>query len=541
MRGRKDGWVVVISWRREIIMRLALAGAWLLGMSVAAMGASPLQVKTDKGVVEGLLTADGKVAAYKGIPFAAPPVGELRWQPPQPAAAWKGVREAKEFGAHCIQASTASDMRFRDPGPGEDCLTLNVWVPADAKPGSLPVMVWIFGGGFQGGGTSEWRQDGQFLARRDVVVVSMNYRLGIFGFFAHPGLTAESAHHASGNYGLMDQAAAIAWVARNIGVFGGDAKNITIFGESAGSMSVSAQMASPMANGLIAKAIGESGGALYGAGPATPTREASEQSGAEFGERVLHAATVAELRKVPAEELRWAEMDKGNVAPRFVPNVDGYFLPESVAAIYAAGKQAHVPLLAGWNADESRDGALKPKLPTMESLKALAEKEFGTDADKFLAAYPAMTDDEAVLAAGDFAGDKFIEYSTWRWLEAQVKTGSKPVYRYRMDLGSPGDRYHVASLGAFHSDDIEYVFGALDSRLNTTMRPEDRAVSDQMGAYWTNFAKTGDPNGPGLPQWPVYGSEQWMVMHLDATSTAKPDDHRARYMFLDSVWGKPRN
>ena len=523
-------------------MRFGVFGVWLLGMSVMAMAANPLQVKTDKGVVEGGLTTDGKVVAFKGIPFAAPPVGELRWQPPQPAAAWKGVREANEFGAHCIQAAVYNDMRFRDAGPSEDCLTLNVWAPAGAKRGSLPAMVWIYGGGFQGGGTSEPRQDGQFLAHRDVVVVSMNYRLGIFGFFAHPGLTAESAHHASGNYGLMDQAAAIAWVARNIAEFGGDAKNITIFGESAGSQSVSLQLASPMAQGLIAKAIGESGGALYyDGGPRDQLREVSEKEDAEFGEKLLHAMTVAELRKVSAEELRWAEMDKAHGAPTFRPNVDGYFLPERTATIYAKGKQAHVPLLAGWNADESREGVMKPVPPTMESWRAQAAKEFGADAHGLLAAYGAASDDEAVRAAGDYAGDKFIEYATWRWLEAQVKTGGKPVYRYRMDLVPPVDRFHDSGAGVFHSNDIEYVFGVVDSRLDMTVRPEDRALSEQMGAYWTNFAKTGDPNGPGLPQWPVYGPEQWMVMHLDATSAAKPDDHRARYLFLDSIWGKPRN
>ena len=256
---------------------LSLAAPFLalsLLTTAAAQAAHPadaLQVKTTNGVIEGTLTNKDQIRAFKGIPFAAPPVGNLRWQPPQPAANWKGVRSAKDFGSHCIQSSGYPDMIFHDPGPSEDCLTLNVWTPANAKPGTLPVMVWIYGGGFSSGGTSESRQDGQFLAARNVVVVSMNYRLGIFGFFELPELTAESPHHASGNYGLLDQTAALAWVKNNIAAFGGDPNNVTIFGESAGSISVSAQMASPLAKGLFAKAIGESGGALYGSDPAAPT------------------------------------------------------------------------------------------------------------------------------------------------------------------------------------------------------------------------------------------------------------------------------
>ena len=256
------------------VKRVSSALAVLFSIATYAHAAgSPTTVKTDKGKVEGALTTDGKVVTFKGIPYAAPPVGNLRWQPPQAAAKWGGTRAAKDFGSHCIQSSGYPDMTFHDPGPSEDCLTLNVWTPVGAKKGSLPVMVWIYGGGFVSGSTSENRQDGQFLAHRNVVVVSMNYRLGIFGFFSHPELTAESAHHASGNYGLMDQSAALEWVKRNAAAFGGDPKNITIFGESAGSFSVSSQMASPLSKNLIAKAIGESGGAFYSGGLRYPTRE----------------------------------------------------------------------------------------------------------------------------------------------------------------------------------------------------------------------------------------------------------------------------
>jgi len=516
---------------------------WSLGAFVfaaTAFAANPLEMKTDKGKVEGAFTADQQVRAFKGIPYAAPPVGELRWQAPQPAAKWKGVRDAKEFGAHCIQTSGYPDMVFHDSGESEDCLTLNVWTPAKAQ--GLPVMVWIYGGGFSSGGTSEARQDGQYLAHRGVVVVSMNYRLGIFGFFAHPELTAESPNHASGNYGLMDQTAALRWVKENIAAFGGDPDNVTIFGESAGSISVSMQMASPLAQGLFQKAIGESGGAFLAGRPTMPDREAAEKRDVAFAERSFGTSKLADLRKLSADELVKAAKAKGGSPVAFWPDVDGYFLPEPVQAIYAAGKQAHVPLLAGWNKDEARGAVILAKVkPTAESFKAEAEKMFGETADEFLKVYPAATDAEAVESAGDLAGDRFIVYSTWRWLESQVETGGSPVYRYRLDLGSPGDKFHPKVIGAFHSDDIEYVFGTLDSRQQAVWRPEDRALSDQMQQYWTNFAKTGDPNGTGLPKWPAYNSsDDWMVMHLDATSEAKLDNLRARYLFLDSVWGKAK-
>jgi para-nitrobenzyl esterase len=503
-----------------------------------------LRIKTDKGEVEGELTADKQVRAFKGIPYAAPPIGDLRWQPPQPAARWGRTLPAKDFGSHCLQSSSYNDMVFRDPGASEDCLTLNVWTPAKAKSGSLPVMVWIYGGGFSAGSTSEARQDGQFLARRDVIVVSMNYRLGIFGFFAHPELTAESPHHASGNYGLLDQLAALAWVRDNIAAFGGDPSNVTIFGESAGSISVSAQMASPMARGLFAKAIGESGGAFPGPRPSFEPREAVEQRNMAFAQAAFHATSLAELRKLPAEAILAAATAKTTPPPpRFAPDVDGYFLPDSVSNLYAAGHQAHIPLLAGWNADEARGQVLLAKTPTtVDSFTAAAQAEFGDNAQKFLQVYPATTDAEALASAGDYASDRFIAYSTWRWLEAQADTGQSPTYRYRFDLGSPGDKNHPALIGAFHSDDIEYVFGTLDSRPEAAWRPEDRKLSDQIGTYWTNFARTGDPNAPGLPNWPTYNAAgQWQVMHLDTTSAAKPDTERARYVFLKEIWDKPKN
>jgi para-nitrobenzyl esterase len=520
-----------------------LAFVLLVAAPLAAYASNPLIIKTDKGKVRGALTTDNQVRAFKGIPYAAPPVGDLRWQPPQPAAKWKGVRDATQFGNHCMQSITYSDMVFHDPGPSEDCLTLNVWTPVNAKKASLPVMVWIYGGGFAAGGTSEARQDGQFLAHRNVVIVSMNYRLGIFGFFVHPGLAAESPHRASGNYGLMDQNAALEWVQKNIANFGGDPHNITIFGESAGSFSVSSLMASPLSEGRFQKAIGESGGAFYSSGLGYQPRKVREQRDMKFAQAAFGTTNLADLRKIPAKKLLTEDLAKSKQDHiHFGPDVDGWFLPESVPAIYAAGKQAHVPLLAGWNADEARDVVIYAKSPvTAESFRLKAEAEFGAAAPEFLKLYPANTDAEAVRSAGDFASDRFIVYSTWRWLEAQVKTGDAPVYRYRLDLAPPTDKYHPDHIGVFHSDDIEYVFGALDSRAGAVWRPEDRKLSNEIGAYWTNFARTGDPNGDSLPKWPTYNAvDGWQVMHLNAVSKAMPDDLRARYLFLDKEWGDPK-
>jgi para-nitrobenzyl esterase len=430
-------------------------------------------------------------------------------------------------------------MVFRDSGPSEDCLTLNVWAPAEKTSPALPVMVWIHGGGFVEGGSSEPRQDGEHLARKGVIVVSMNYRLGIFGLFALPSLAAESPKHASGNYGLMDQAAALEWVRRNIAAFGGDPAKVTIFGESAGSISVSAQMASPLSKGLFAGAIGESGGALTGPGLTFLSLSESEQRGQEFAQSAFKNSTVVFLRSVSAADLLKAASTASHSDGIFWPNVDGDFLTESVPAIYAAGNQAHVPLLAGWNKDEGSGEVLdQPEKPTPESLRAMAISRFGAKAPDFVKVYAASNDAGALRAAEDFSGDDFIAYATWEWIEAQVKTGNAPVYRYRFDLGSPGDPFHPAAIGAFHSDDIEYVFGTLDSRQGAQWRPEDRKLSELMQTYWTNFAKTGDPNGAGLPAWPTYNSAgKWQVMHLDAISAARPDQHRDRYLFLQQVWG----
>lgn len=509
--------------------KIALA---LLAMAMCARAAE--QVKTEGGLVEGERNSQTKVSVFKGIPFAAPPVGKLRWQPPQPAATWEGVRQAKAFGPRCMQGAIFSDMIFRDAGPSEDCLYLNVWTPAESASAHLPVMVWIYGGGFQAGAASEPRQDGEHLAQKGVVVVSMNYRLGVFGFLAYPELSKESGHGSSGNYGLMDQTAALQWVHKNIAAFGGDPGNVTIFGESAGSMSVSGQMASPTAKGLLQKAIGESGGCFPLTGPMTDLAK-SEAAGAAFA-KSIGATSLQDLRAKGADELLAASV--ADKSARFWWNIDGYFFPEDPVAIYASGRQAHVPLLAGWNKDEQSAGSFFAKSEmTKENFESIVRKDFGSFADQILAVYPYQSAQEMQDSARDLASARFITYATWKWLGQQVATGESPVYRYYFEQAPPVPEGEQTR-GAYHSADIKYVFGTLDSeKLKWTQT--DRNTSELMGNYWTNFAKKGDPNGPGLPQWPLYQkADGYSVMHLGGASNAdvgraQPDLQRNQFEVLD--------
>jgi para-nitrobenzyl esterase len=512
---------------RALILALVAAGI------SAVAGADPLKVKTEQGQIHGKLLNSGegenKVRAFLGIPYAAPPIGELRWKAPQHAAKWKGVRDATNFGAHCAQNHVFDDMIFQDSGPSEDCLYLNVYAPADASSKSgLPVMFWIHGGGYSGGSGDEPRHNGDFLPTKGVVLVTINYRLGVFGFLATPDL-AKEAGGAAGNYGLMDMVAALDWVKKNILQFGGDPGNVTIFGESAGSSAVSTLMAAQPARGLFQKAIGESGGGLdVGArGPeAQAEREKQEQAWVEsLGAANGGATSLVALRAMPTDEILAAAAKTD--APRFPVVVDGRLLTEPVADTYSAGKQAHVPMIAGWNRDEFFFPSLGM---TADKWKATAATKFGDRASEFLAAYPGDSDEQAVRSAIDYGSDTFIAFSTWKWVQAQVKTGDAPVYRYHLELAASPSKFHPGSY-AFHSDDIEYVFGTLDTRPGAVWRPEDHKLSEEMMDYWTNFAKTGDPNGAGLPEWPRFDKTSELI-HLDSTITASPDTTQARYEFL---------
>lgn len=489
------------------------------------------RVRTESGLIEGKASSDGKVQVFLGIPYAAPPVGPLRWKEPEPVKSWDGIRPATEFGARCMQGRIYDDMVFRDSGPSEDCLYLNVWTPSISAKAKLPVMVWIYGGGFQAGATSEPRQDGQFLAHRGVVVVSMNYRLGVFGFLAHPELTKESPHHSSGNYGLLDQATALQWVKRNIAAFGGDPDNITIFGESAGSFSVSAQMASPLAKDLIRHAIGESG-AFFGRTLEIRPLAHAELEGTKFG-ATLGADSVAKLRALPAQEVLDAAMKNSTL--HFRADVDGYFFPRTPVEIYRHGEQAHVPLLAGWNRDEgSYQQFFDKEEISKQSFVKKVTRDYGDEAPEILRLFPAVTEDQLKLSAGQLNTADFIAYGTWKWMEYQ-KTAA-PVYRYRFDQAPPPDpQFPDRSKEplAYHSAEIEYVFGTLDWK-KLPWTDADRRVSELMQTYWTNFAKTGDPNGKALPKWPAYSQQdKHPVMHFDVSSQARPDGQREQYLALD--------
>jgi para-nitrobenzyl esterase len=516
---------------------------WTLTLLPASLWSQPLthvQVRIADGILEGVESADGAVRTFKGIPFAAPPVGLLRWKAPQPEVPWTGVREAVDYGPRPMQGVVFPDMAFNDVGPSEDCLYLNLWMPASPRPDKLPVMVWIFGGGFAAGSTSEPRQDGGNLSKKGVLVVSANYRLGAFGFLAHPELSRESGHAASGNFGLLDQVAALQWVHRNIAAFGGDPDNVTIFGESAGSFSVSALMASPLARGLFQRAIGESGAFLGWRLRALPLAEA-EQAGVRFARVVTGRDSLDALRAVPAPVLLAASLkDWGG---RFWPVDDGYVFPADAREIYARGEQAHVPLLAGWNRDElAADPYFGQAPPGLAAYVAIAKKTFGTQADGFLKAYAAATDAQAIRCAQDYESDQIIAYGTWKWLELQRQTGGSPVYRYAFDqtlplpIGAPPGTVPTAP----HASEIAFVFRVLSSK-NLPWRPEDHAVSELMASYWTQFAKTGDPNGPGLPPWPRYrDADGFQVLRIGARTEARPEAHRDRYLFLDQLSDPPR-
>ncbi len=548
--------------RFGIILNFMLAGLLLSPLAEAQTKASGTlasnQAKTANGLVEGTLEKSG-IRAFKGVPFAAPPVGDLRWREPQPVKNWQGVRSTKNFGPRAMQLAVFGDMGFRSDGMSEDCLYLNVWTPAKSDKERLPVLVYFYGGGFVAGDGSEARYDGESMAQKGIVAITVNYRLGAFGFFAHPELTKESPHKSSGNYGYMDQNAALRWVQQNIAAFGGDPAKVTIAGESAGSISVSAQMATPLSKGLIAGAIGESGALVNSSLDPMPLSEA-EALGSKFAGS-LGAGSLAALRAIPAQQLLEAAGKPG--AARFVSTIDGYFFPKSPAAIFAAGEQVKVPLLAGWNSEEMNYMFLMGgEKPTVENLNKVVQKIYGERSDEVLQVYKATTDEEALQAATDLAGDRFIAYSTWKWMDLHSQTADKPVYRYLFsrprppmvpEMGNasaglaggvvkeedPNALKMPPARGAVHAAEIEYAMGNLDSNKVYAWTAEDRKVSEVMQNYFANFIKTGNPNGKGLPTWPaIKKGGQVQVMHLDVKTEAKPDRQRARYEVLDKLQKK---
>ena len=529
----------------------------LFGLSAVAQNP---RVKTINGVVEGTIDSTG-IHSFKGIPFAQPPIGNLRWKEPQSVKNWNGALKADHFGPNAMQKNVFGDMKFRSSKMSEDCLYLNVWTPAKSSKDKLPVLVYFYGGGFVAGDGSESRYDGESMAQKGIVAITVNYRLGVFGFLSHPELTKESIHHASGNYGLLDQNAALRWVQKNIAAFGGDPKRVTIAGESAGSISVSAQMASPLSKNLINGAIGESGAMIAPTLPAIPLADA-EKNGITFGQKT-GAATLADLRAMPAEKLLDLASKPGN--PPMPAVVDGYFLPKPVADIFAAGEQAHVPLLAGWNSAEIPYQALMGRdAPTPENYAKKIKQLYPNDTAAVLKLYPGTTQEQVLESATKLASDRFIVYSTWKWAELQAKTGGNPVYCYIFSHPRPP---MVASMGnakaglaggvikgganetpskmpppfagAAHASEIEYAMGNLNSNKVYAWTPDDYKVSATMEDYFANFIKTGNPNGTGLPEWPANKEGSiTQYINIDVNTVAQKADDRPRYLFLDQQYSK---
>ena len=496
------------------LLAAALVALLMLGPSAAPAQTTGPTVAIEAGRLAGTLD-DAGMRVFRGIPYAAPPVGDLRWREPQPVASWGGVRDAREFGDRCKQSPFPPSTPLGGGGLSENCLFLNVWAaPAAAR---APVLVWIHGGGFSNGYSNAVGFDGDAFAQKGLVFVSINYRLGAFGFLAHPALTQESPHKTSGNYGALDQIAALQWVRRNIAAFGGDPNNVTIFGESAGSVSVSVLTASPLAKGLFQRAIGDSGAGLGSTVDTLPVKTLAqqEQRGVAFAS-LLHARTAAELRAIPADQIVDAgEHGAGTLflAGRFAPAIDGYLLRETPERSFARGAQNNVSLLTGWNIREGLLFALldptgasavgcKPVWAGARTVTAFtdqANRSFGAAAPAFLELYPHATDVETSASAENIVGDLAIDWATWKWADLQSKNGKTSVYTYLFAKVPPAEYpLHAAT----HGSETPYAFDNLKTR-KWSWDPADVQIAHIMSSYYANFARTGDPNGPGLPPWPA--------------------------------------
>ncbi|GAB3280123.1 carboxylesterase family protein [Larkinella harenae] len=481
----------------------------LLGVG-PARAQQPTPVSVEGGRVQG--TVEEGLAVYRGIPFAAPPVGDLRWKAPQPVVKWEGVRETKKFAPAPMQGGNPPS------GKSEDCLYLNVWSPAKSARDRLPVLVWIYGGGFSFGSTSEPVYNGEKLAKKGVILVSIAYRVGPLGFLAHPELSNENAQRVSGNYGLLDMIAGLKWIQNNIAAFGGDPGKVTIFGESAGGIAVSMLCASPLAKGLFHGAISQSGGSF---GPSRPTTypgenmkrlRQAEKEGEAYAQKA-GASSLAELRKMDADKL-----PGGWGVGSAWPIVDGYVVPDDQYKLYEAGKYNHVPVLVGYNSDEGASFS-PPKTPQeyIESTK----KRYGKFADELLKAYPVGANN-VPKTARDLMRDAAFGWHTWSWARLQAKTSKSKVFYYYFDQHPdyPADSPKAGS-GSGHGQEVAYVFENLNPS-NPQTTKTDLAISDAMGTYWTNFAKYGDPNGKGVPQWPVFNETKPTVMYFSQTPKPGP-------------------
>lgn len=518
--------------------------------------AFPVQLTIANGTIEGEFDIKTNIQSFKGIPFAQPPVGDLRWKAPQPLTNWTGVKQTKKFGPRAIQSNVFGDMGFRSDGMSEDCLYLNVWSPAKSANEKLPVLVYFYGGGFAAGDGSESRYDGENMAKKGIVTLTVNYRLGIWGFFSHPELTKESQNRASGNYGLLDQNAALKWVQANISKFGGDPKRVTIAGESAGSIAVSAQMASPLSKGIIAGAIGESGGSIFPTLAPVPLAEA-EKTGLEYAQKI-GATSLKNLREMSTLELYQKSL--GSSLGVFKTTIDGYFLTKTLPETFEAKQQAMIPLLLGWNSEEMTYRALTAgKDISNETYIQKVKELYGKKADEVLKLYPTGTLEVTEQSATDLSGDRFIAYSTWKWFDLHRKNSTQPVYRYyythprpemrdnSLEAGLAGGVIKKNSntpkapipKGAVHSAEIEYAMGNLAGNKDYAWTESDYTVSETMLNYFANFIKTGNPNGDKLPVWPMAKNEEKPeIMIIDLTSKSVRAENDARYLFLDKEYSK---
>jgi len=514
-----------------------------------------VQTKIENGIIEGNYDTKTGMQFYFGVPFAKPPVGPLRWKAPQPLDNWKTVLNTKSFGPRAVQGIVFGDMGSRSDGLSEDCLYLNVWTPAKRNEKNLPVLVYFYGGGFVAGDGAEPRYDGESMAKKGIVVVTVNYRLNIFGFFSHPELSAESPYKASGNYGLLDQQAGLKWVQKNIAAFGGDPKKVTIAGESAGSISVSYLMASPLSKDLIAGAIGESGAGINPTLAPVPLKEA-ESTGLEFAKKAGYP-TLAELRKLSTRDLFELYKESGRFG--FPVVLDSYFLPSSLPEIFDAKKQAMVPLLLGWNSSEVPGAAfMMGPAYTKEAFVKRVQKEYPNDFEEVLKLYPGDSAKQIEWSATALASDRFIAYSTWKWFDLQRKNSSQPVYRYLYSKLRPplADQSLAPGLaggtvkkdqnafkmpepiGAPHACEIEYCMGNLHLIKDYAWTADDYKVSETMQNYFANFIIKGNPNGSGLPEWPAAkagdNNPDVMIINTESKAVKAPDD--ARYLFLDKSY-----
>ena len=540
-----------MAWKRPA--RRTLVSAALLGLLCTNLASAAVTI--DTGQVEG--TAQDGMTVYLGIPFAAPPVGDLRWRAPQPAAKWTGVKSATAFAPACIGGGSPSGIRTqatgranapapapapaaqargRQGGPpaarsSEDCLYLNIWTPARAANERLPVMVWIYGGGFVGGSTAGALTTGERLAGKGVIVVSIAYRVGPFGYLAHPGLSAESKDRVSGNYGVLDMIAGLQWVKRNIAAFGGDPQKVTIFGESAGGIAVSMLSASPLAKGLFRGAISESGGSFGPPSlPALPGENMllmkdAERLGQEFAAKA-GAASVADLRRLSAAEVAAAAAGSTGIT---WPVIDAHVIPDDQYKMYEARRFNDTPILVGYNSDEGLSFGV-PATP--DAYREATRQRYGPYADRLLAAYPTDSD-KVSKSARDLTRDAAFGWATWSWARLQTRHGKGKAYLYYFDQhpNYPADSPN-AGRGSAHGSEIQYVF----QHLPASATDSDKAISETMAVYWTNFAKNGDPNGPGMPVWPAYDDGDPRSMYFSQTASVGPVPGLASMKVLDEYF-----